>query len=121
MDSSITEKNRKILNHVTSRLDILIDHFGEEITLRELRVRMLLFKEFAKDPDAEVSYAHIAHETGVPASTLTRYLTFCLVDKCMSERVDPKDRRRRLLRLGPAGLERMETFLNSASVNGFGT
>lgn len=95
------------------------EHFGEEITLRELKVRFMLFSEFAENPDAEIPLSRIASHTGVPSATLARYLTFCIVDGCMKERVDPKDRRRRLLKLAQTGADRMAAFLADARVNGF--
>ena len=95
-------------------------HFGDEITLRELRVRFRLFSECAKGPLDEFTYGEIAKATGVPSATISRYLLFCIVDGCLSERIDPEDRRRRLLSLSPAGADRMMAFLKEAQANGFG-
>ena len=119
MESFGSEKNITTLTHAAHMAEIMARHFGEEITLRELRVRFKLFCKYAHDPQAELTYGDVAKETGVPSATISRYLLFCLMDGCLNERIDPEDRRRRLLSLAPPGAERMLSFLRDARKNGF--
>lgn len=111
MSNIANESNFAIADAVCTFIKVLQENWGEEITLRELGMRMTIMREYVAEEGRTLTNQEIANATAIPSATVGRYLLFCLTEKCIDENIDPEDRRRRLLTLAPQGRIRMSHFL----------
>ncbi len=95
-ENTITEFTRLLFAKVASR-------HGGECTLNELRV-MNACHAYSFEP-GHCSPTQIAVDTGIPKSTVSRSIASLVQKGWIEESVDPRDRRRRVIRLSPQALE----------------
>jgi len=83
---------------------------GGHTTINDLLVHNALINFWRKNKQEMSSVSRISDWTGVPKATVSRIVTKGIEEGTILESIDPDDRRKRVLTIGPKGVERVEGF-----------
>ena len=79
---------------------LMAEKYGGDSTLNELRVMNAVIN-FEMTADGQCGVTNLASETEIPISTVSRSVGNLLDKGFLSECIDPDDRRRHIVSLGP--------------------